>query len=137
MTRASFNQPNNHMHKTIKPFNQNFQMNLWATSRSTPSPTIRVNACPSRVQWPGDVSWPHEPASESSGHVPLTPCPTRPPRLPGSDALKKSISTPSLHSLIGFVTENTRCVNAKKNIITSIDISTILDFRYYEPWSHM
>jgi len=41
---------------------------------------------------------------QSSGYVPLTPCPTRAPRLPGTEALKKSISTPSLHSLLGFGT---------------------------------
>jgi len=57
----------------------------------------------------GDGSWPEYPASDhQSGYVPLTPCPTRSPRLPGADSLKKSISTPSLHSLIGFVTDNTR-----------------------------
>ena len=51
------------------------------------------------------VSWPEQPAS---GYVPLTPCPTRSARLPGTEALKKSISSPSLHSLLGFVTDNSR-----------------------------
>jgi len=41
--------------------------------------------------------------------VPLTPCPQRTqPRLPGSEVLKKSISTPSLSSLLGLVTDNSR-----------------------------
>jgi len=42
--------------------------------------------------------------NKSCGYVPLTPCPTRAPRLPGTEALKKSISTPSLHSLLGLGT---------------------------------
>lgn len=37
-------------------------------------------------------------------YVPLTPCPARPPRLPGAEAMKKSMSTPSLHSLLGLAT---------------------------------
>jgi len=36
--------------------------------------------------------------------VPLTPCPTRAPRLPGTETLlKKSISTPSLTTLFSLV----------------------------------
>lgn len=36
--------------------------------------------------------------------MPLTPCPARAPRLPGCEALKKSISTPSLSALLGSYT---------------------------------
>ena len=63
----------------------------------------------------GDGSWPGDPASDARGagtrgYVPLTPCPSRPPRLPGTESLKKSISTPSLHSLLGLVTDTSRSV---------------------------
>ena len=36
-------------------------------------------------------------------YVPLTPCPTRAPRLPGTELLKKSISTPALHTLFSLI----------------------------------
>ena len=40
-------------------------------------------------------------------YIPLTPCPARAPRLPGCDSLKKSLSTPSLSSLLGSYTYST------------------------------